>query len=50
VVEAAFAAHPEQIACIILEPVVGNAAYDRAAAGLPRRTAQDLTRKSTARC
>lgn len=24
-VEAAFAAHPEQIACIILEPVVGNA-------------------------
>ena len=24
-VEAAFAAHPEQIACVILEPVVGNA-------------------------
>ena len=38
-VEAAFAARPDEIACVIVEPVVGNAGTIPPAPGYPRRAA-----------
>ena len=40
-VEAAFEAHPEQIACVILEPVVGNAGTILPAPGYLEGAARD---------
>jgi glutamate-1-semialdehyde 2,1-aminomutase len=46
-VEAAFAAHPGEIACVILEPVVGNAGTIAPAAGFLRGL-RELTRREGA--